>query len=133
MIYELLPSQIKILYLKMKTAASLEGYLDALRELLEELEFLDETKSSFMQMKRLLDSQELQWKDQFQRSTKWISDKLKNIKASDKCSKKIKILVEQKEKEIREGRPSIFQGRSYIEMKLNLLEQAANMAAKYGE
>ena len=70
MIYDLLPPSIKVLYLKMKTASSLQGYLDALRELLEELEFSDETVSSYSHLRELLAAQERQWEEKLKKSSK---------------------------------------------------------------
>ena len=83
MIYDLLPCSIKILYLKMRTASSLQGYLDALRELIEELEFCEETVSSYSHLQKLLSFQERQWEEELKKSSKWIADKLKPLKVEE--------------------------------------------------
>ena len=99
MIYDLLPSSIKVLYLKMKTAISLQGYLDALRELLEELEFSDETVSSYSHLQKLLSFQERQWEEELKKSSNWITDKLKPLKVEEYIgSKKVKSFIKQNPK-----------------------------------
>ena len=133
MIYDLLPSSIKVLYLKMKTAISLQGYLDALRELLEELEFSDETVSSYLHLQKLLSFQGRQWEEELKKSSKWIADKLRSLKIEEYIgSKKVQSFIKQNEDAIKNGNPHIFQGNSYLEMQFNLLEQASNIAANYG-
>lgn len=117
----------------MKTASSLQGYLDALREFIEELEFCDETVSSYSHLRKLLSLQERQWEEELKKSNKWIDDKLKPLKLEDYVgSKKVKSFIKQNEEAIKNGNPHIFQGNSYLEMKFNLLEQASNMTANFG-
>lgn len=133
MIYEILPTEIKVLYLKMQTSSNLQGFLDALAELLDELEFHDDTKKSFEYIRNLYSYEEELLKNQFKTTCNWLKDRLKELKSSPLInSKKIKNHIEKQYKHIKQGTISIFQGNSFIEMLFNLLETSTNMAAAYG-
>lgn len=134
MIYELLPTSIKLLFIKRKTSLSLQGDLDALRELLEELEYLDETKDSFLYLSTLLDEQEKREEVQCENFIKWILEKIDFLKNHQVTgSNKIKDFIVKTEQSIASGTTSIFQGNNYLEMQLNLLENSSKMFADYGQ
>lgn len=134
MIYDLLPFPIKVLYLKMKTAKSLQGYLNALRELLNELEYINETKKPFAHLKNLLSFQERLWQKEFDNVAHWIVKILTKVKkAKYPFTEKIKAFIEKEELAIKNGTVDVFKGRSYLEMQFKLLESVAGTIAAYGD
>ena len=133
MIYELLPTTIKISYLKIKTASNLQSAFDALRELLDELELNSETKGSYGILRSKLDKQETVWNEQFKFLNQWISSKLKFYLTENYTGEKtVKKYIKKIQAEIKQGTPSIFQGRNYIEMMLKLFDDSTSMIARYG-
>lgn len=131
---ELLSEPIQILYCKMQAALSMRGFLEALRELLDELEWNEQTKVAF---KFFLDKlKELKKNDQknFEKSIKWVKSQLQEIKKGKWKNQSLKEVIlkelSNSEEEIREGRAFV---PNYFGAMITLLERIARTAAAYGE
>lgn len=133
MIYDLLPTALQILHLKMKACSSLEGFLDALRDIMDELELNAETQDSYQYFKECLDIQENLWAKQQQQSLSWITEKIEFLKRSKFTGyEKVFRFIQKSEESIKKGTTDIFAGRNYFEMRLKLLESSSKMVAEYG-
>lgn len=69
---ELLCEPIQILYCKMQAALSMRGFLEGLRELLDELEWKEQTKVAFKFFLDKLNEQKKKDQRNFEKSIKWI-------------------------------------------------------------
>jgi len=134
MILEFLPEPIKVLYLKMKTALSMRGFLEALRELLEELEWNTEINKPFHFFSNRLNEQEKRDLKQNEESNKWLKTQFQAIQLGNWKNETLKSLVlprlTQQIKEIQQGRANT---TNFVHAKIVLLEQTAKFIAHYGE
>lgn len=134
MILQMLPKRIQLLYIKLQTSLSYRGFLEALRELFEELEWNDDTKDVYDYFSKRLHHQEQQDNKQNEESNKWLKAQFKTIQGGrwENESLKAEVLpqLSVQLKQIQDGHAEI---ANFLYAKVDLLRKIAITLSHYGE
>lgn len=134
MILELLPAPIGVVYIKMQHALSMQGHLDALREVLDELEWNVKTRAIFKVLLDRMRNQEKADLIPIEDSIKWIKTQFKLIqKCQWKNASTKKLILDGLLPEleaIEDGKRAL---TNYLQGLVSLFKKVAELIASFGE
>lgn len=120
--------------MKMQTSLSMRGVVEGLRELLEELEWCEETSAAYQFYTQRLKEQEARELQYINEAIKWLEQQIKIILNSLSKDQQLSDLIEPI---ISKELLSIHEGNScaptYLQAMINLLQRTANTLASYGK
>lgn len=128
------PESFRVLYMKMQAALSMRGFLEALRELLEELEWNESTAEAYQFFAARLKRQEDQDSKHTEVAIKWLHHSIKMLLQGLSKKAELKELIQPQlskmYEEIQRGNVDI---ANYVHALVLLLEHTAKDIASYGE
>lgn len=125
--FELLPEIVQIIYAKVKSSPTVESFLDALRQLLDELEHDKETSDAFACFIGKLNGHERRSLEHFQEVAKWVEKMLTRLASGNsKGAQDVKRLTESLKCY------TIF-NNDHLSSRINLLRRCSSAFVKYGD
>lgn len=128
--FEHLPEIVKIIYAKVKSSPTVESFLDALRQLLDELEHDKDTAHAFEYFIGKLNGHERRSLEHFQEIAKWIEQMLTRLATGNSMGAQDVRRVNEHQKLYISYTKF---GNDYLSSRINLLRRCMSAFVKYGD